>query len=74
MLEEWEKNESIVVIFLSTEYGLQKRFLGATNSQEIIILFIFEGHLADYLPDQRLGPVFQGGKFLLFCGSTKHSV
>lgn len=42
----------IVVIPLSTKYEIQKRFLGATNSQEIIILFIFEGYLADYLPDQ----------------------
>lgn len=40
---------------------------------EIIILFIFEGYLADYLPDQHLGQVFQSENFLLFCGSTKHS-
>ena len=50
MLEERKKLDHFVVIPLDTKQGIQMRFLGAPNSQEIVILLIFEGCQADYLP------------------------
>ena len=63
MLQEGKTLNHIVVIPLSTKFRIQMKFLGATNSQETIILPIFERHLADYLPVPHSGQVFQFGIF-----------
>lgn len=59
MLQEEKIIDLMAVIPLNTEFGIQMRFLGATNSQEIIILLIFEGCLEDYLPGSHSGQGFQ---------------